>query len=376
MTELKRTPLYELNKRFGAKMVPFAGYEMPLQFKDGMLGEHKSTRESAGLFDVSHMGQITIRNATGSLEDVKAALETMMPVDIIGLAPGRQRYAIFTNDDGGILDDLMVAIMSDRIRLVVNASRKMEDFAHLESVLGKTCDLELDEDSALVAVQGPKAETAVSRLLPGVEAMRFMDIGEFSYEGTTLPITRSGYTGEDGFEISLPATVAESFVEELLRMDEVSPVGLGARDTLRLEAGLCLYGNDITEETTPVEAGLVWSIQKVRRAGGNRSGGFPGHARIQSEMANAPHRKRVGLRPEGRALMRPGTVLFADQSGETRIGEVTSGGFGPTIAGPISMGYVLKEFTEAGTTVYGSVRGKLLPATVKKPPFVMPSFKR
>ena len=374
MADLKRTVLYDLHLELGAKMVPFAGYEMPVQYPMGVLKEHLHTRAQAGLFDVSHMGQILLTAKSGRVEDAALALERLVPVDVAGLADGRQRYAFFTNDEGGILDDLMVANRGDHLFLVVNAACKEADFAHLTAGL-PDCDLGMVTDRALLALQGPAAEAALARLVPDVVDMRFMDVAIRQWDTAELWISRSGYTGEDGFEISVPNAFAGAFARKLLAMEEVAPIGLGARDSLRLEAGMCLYGHDIDEGTTPVEGNLTWAIQKARRAGGARAGGFPGAARILKELADGPARRRVGLRPEGRAPMREGTEIFAGPEGGAPIGTVTSGGFGPSIEAPMAMAYLPADLAE-GVTVYGEVRGRRLPATIAPMPFQPTTYKR
>ena len=374
MADLKRTVLYDLHLELGAKMVPFAGYEMPVQYPMGVLKEHLHTRAQAGLFDVSHMGQILLTAKSGRVEDAALALERLVPVDVAGLADGRQRYAFFTNDEGGILDDLMVANRGDHLFLVVNAACKEADFAHLTAGL-PDCDLGMVTDRALLALQGPAAEAALARLVPDVVDMRFMDIAIRQWDTAELWISRSGYTGEDGFEISVPNAFAEAFARKLLAMEEVAPIGLGARDSLRLEAGMCLYGHDIDEGTTPVEGNLTWAIQKARRAGGARAGGFPGAARILKDLADGPARRRVGLRPEGRAPMREGTEIYAGPEGGAPIGTVTSGGFGPSIEAPMAMAYLPADLAE-GMTVYGEVRGRRLPATIAPMPFQPTNYKR
>ncbi len=365
---LQRLALHDLHVEFGGKMVPFAGYEMPVQYPAGVMKEHLHTRSAAGLFDVSHMGQVILR-PKGTMEELCLAFEALMPVDVLGLAPGRQRYGLFTNDQGGILDDLMFANRGDHLFVVVNAACKDDDIAHMTTHLSDV-DVIPVTDRALLALQGPGAEAALERHLPGVAAMRFMDqavIGE-------AWVSRSGYTGEDGFEISVAIAGAEAFARKLLAEPGVMPIGLGARDSLRLEAGLCLYGHDIDETTNPVEAGLTWAIQKARRAGGTREGGFPGATRILRELAQGPERLRVGLRPDGRAPMREGTELFAPDA--TPLGAVTSGGFGPSVNAPIAMGYVARHFATTGTALEGEVRGKRLPVTVADLPFQPTTYKR
>lgn len=374
MADLERTVLHDLHLALGAKMVPFAGYDMPVQYPMGVLKEHLHTRAAAGLFDVSHMGQILLTARSGRVEDAALALERLVPVDVLGVKEGRQRYAMFTNDAGGILDDLMVANRGDHLFLVVNASCKAADLAHLKAGL-PDCDVGMVEGRALLALQGPKAEAALARLVPGVGEMKFMDVAIRSWDTAELWISRSGYTGEDGFEISVPDRFARAFAERLLAMEEVAPIGLGARDSLRLEAGMCLYGHDIDTTTTPAEANLTWAIQKPRRRGGAREGGFPGAGRILRELAEGTARLRMGLRPEGRAPMREGTEIFAGAEGGAPIGEVTSGGFGPSIEAPMAMAYLPATLAE-GDTVYGDVRGRRLPATVAALPFHPTSYKR
>jgi aminomethyltransferase len=355
-------------------MVPFAGYDMPVQYPMGVLKEHLHARAAAGLFDVSHMGQILLTSRSGRVEDAARALERLVPVDVLGLKEGRQRYAMFTDEAGGILDDLMVANRGDHLFLVVNAACKAADFAHLKAGL-PDCDVGLVEGRALLALQGPKAEAALARLVPDAAELKFMDVAIRQWDTAELWISRSGYTGEDGFEISVPDRFAVALAERLLAMEEVAPIGLGARDSLRLEAGMCLYGHDIDTTTTPVEANLTWAIQKARRAGGAREGGFPGAARILKELADGPMRLRVGLRPEGRAPMREGTEIYARTDGGAPIGRVTSGGFGPSIEAPMAMAYLPATLAE-GDTVYGDVRGRRLPAVVAALPFHPTNYKR
>jgi aminomethyltransferase len=375
-SQLKRTPLHALHLARGGKMVPFAGYDMPVQYAAGVLREHLHTRSSAGLFDVSHMGQIALRPKSGKLEDAALALERLVPQDILGVAPGRQRYAQFTNGQGGILDDLMVANFGSHLFLVVNAACKVEDEAHLRASLSDTCVIEPLADRALIALQGPKAESALAKLCPDAGAMRFMDAGPRRVDGIDCYVSRSGYTGEDGFEISVPAEQAEALASALLENSDVLPIGLGARDSLRLEAGLCLYGHDIDATTTPVEGALEWSIQKSRRHGGVRAGGFPGADRILSELANGATRRRVGLRPEGRAPVREGAPLFADAASSAQIGAVTSGGFGPSVNAPVAMGYLPSSHATPGGLVFAELRGQRLPLLIAPIPFVPNTYKR
>ncbi|MBI2751975.1 MAG: glycine cleavage system aminomethyltransferase GcvT [Betaproteobacteria bacterium] len=358
-TALLQTPLHALHLELGARMVPFAGYEMPVQFPAGILAEHRHTRAHASLFDVSHMGQARLHGP-----DAAAALESLVPADIIGLARGRQRYVFFTNEAGGILDDLMVANAGDHLFLVVNAARKEHDFALLRS----RCTVEVPADRALLALQGPDAAGVMEKLAPDAAALAFMSITQVIIEGIECLLARSGYTGEDGFEISVPASSAEKLARLLLRQDAVKPAGLGARDSLRLEAGLCLYGHDIDESTTPVEAGLGWAIQKSRRRGGAREGGFPGAGVILDQLERGTARKRVGILPEGRAPIREGAAL-EDCEGR-RVGRLTSGGFGATLDAPIAMGYVQAEFAAPGTILRAAVRGKPRTCRVSMLPFI------
>ena len=354
-------------------MVPFAGYEMPVQYATGVMKEHLHTRSAAGLFDVSHMGQVILR-PRGTYEATALAFEALMPVDVLGVKLGRQRYGLFTNETGGILDDLMFANRGDHLFVVVNAACKAQDVAHMQAHLSASTEVIAVTDHTLLALQGPKAESVLARMLPDTAAMKFMDALVFAWQGAEIWVSRSGYTGEDGFEISLLNEVAEAFVTALLGQPEVMPIGLGARDSLRLEAGLCLYGHDIDTTTSPVEAGLTWAIQKARRAGGARAGGFPGDDRILQELAEGPERIRVGLRPKGRAPMREGTALFAPDA--TPLGTVTSGGFGPSVDAPIAMGYVAAAFAKPGTPLLGEVRGKHLPVTISELPFHPTTYKR
>ncbi|WP_108484264.1 glycine cleavage system aminomethyltransferase GcvT [Oceaniglobus ichthyenteri] len=374
--ELKQTVLHDLHVDLGARMVPFAGYSMPVQYPMGVMKEHLHCRAAAGLFDVSHMGQVAVYPKSGNLEDAARALEAIVPVNVIGVAEGRQRYGLFTNDAGGILDDMMIANRGDHLFVVVNAGCKVGDIAHMRAHLGDTCTITELSDRALLALQGPKAETVVSALVPDVAAMRFMDVIGVESEYGPLIVSRSGYTGEDGFEISVPNQHAEDLARALLAHDDVAPIGLGARDSLRLEAGLCLYGHDIDATTTPVEAALGWAIQKVRRTGGERAGGFPGADVILDQLDNGAPRTRIGLRPEGRAPMREGTELFATDAGGDPIGRVTSGAFGPSIAAPMSMAYVPPDYAAPDTVLFAELRGKRAPARVVTLPFRPATFKR
>jgi aminomethyltransferase len=362
---LKRTPFHALHCELGAKIVPFAGYEMPVQYPAGILAEHLHTRAQAGLFDVSHMGQIRLAGA-----DAIGALERLVPSDLRALPPMRMRYTHLLNEEGGILDDLMATRVADGLFLVVNAARKEGDLAHLQDRLGAGVTVELLADRALLALQGPAAAAVLSRFAPGIAQLGFMNAAETTIDGRPCLVTRSGYTGEDGFEISLPASDAEAFARRLLAQPEVGPIGLGARDSLRLEAGLCLHGHDIDESTSPIEADLVWTIGKRRRA----EGGFPGAARVLRQLAEGAPRKRVGILPEGRAPAREGTEIV-DAAGN-RIGRVTSGGFGPSVGGPIAMGYVDRAHAAEGTALQLLVRGVPRPARVIRLPFVPTHYYR
>ena len=373
---LKQTPLHALHVSRGAKMVPFAGYDMPVQYGTGVLREHLHTRGASGLFDVSHMGQIRLRPKSGRVEDAARALEWLVPQDILALPPGRQRYALFTNEAGGILDDLMVANLSDHLFLVVNAACKEQDEAHLREHLSDVCIVEPLRDRALIALQGPKAESVLRRFDAEISAMKFMDSGPRRLAGLDCFVSRSGYTGEDGFEISVPADAAEDFAKALLANEAVLPIGLGARDSLRLEAGLCLYGHDLDGATTPVEGALEWSIQKSRRKGGARPGGFPGANVILDQLEQGAPRRRVGLKAEGRAPVREGAILFADATSSQPIGSVTSGGFGPSLNAPVAMGYLPASHAALETTVFADVRGQRLPLRVAAMPFVPNTYKR
>jgi aminomethyltransferase len=372
---LQRTPLHDLHQRLQARLVPFAGYEMPVQYPTGIVAEHLHTRDAAGLFDVSHMGQAIL---TGRDHDsVAKAIERLVPADILGLEPGQIRYSQLTNAEGGIIDDLMITRPRDgdgdgdgRLMLVVNASRKAVDYEWLRDNLAEGVTLEPVEDRALIALQGPKAAEVMARHCPEAGELAFMTAARGRFDGIDCVVSRSGYTGEDGFEISVPEADAIRLAEALLAEPEVMPIGLGARDSLRLEAGLCLYGHDIDETTSPVEAGLTWSIGKRRRA----EGGFCGSERILSDLAGGAVRKRVGIAPEGRAPAREGAMI-KDKEG-TEMGTVTSGGFGPTVGGPVAMGYVAPEAAKPDTGLDLVVRGKPIAAKVAKLPFVAHRYRR
>ena len=368
---LLKVPLNDLHVALGARMVPFAGYSMPVQYPEGLIAEHKHTRTAAGLFDVSHMGQLRLVGP-----DAAAAFESLIPMDVIDLPVGKQRYGLLTNDAGGIIDDLMFFKKSaNEIFVIVNGACKVGDIAHIQAQIGTRCQVIPMPEYALLALQGPKAVSALSRLAPGVEKLVFMTGGNFTVhtgsEQIDVFLTRSGYTGEDGFEISVPAPQALALAKALLAQPEVKPIGLGARNSLRLEAGLPLYGNDVDTTTTPVETSLQWAIQKVRRSGGARAGGFPGATKILAQLAGgtgATSRKRVGLLALERVPVRE-HVEIQNTAGQ-RIGEVTSGLLGPTIDQPIAMAYVPPEFAALGTQVNAIVRGKPVPMKVVAMPFV------
>lgn len=362
--DLLTTPLDSLHRSLGAKMVAFAGYDMPVQYPAGILKEHLHTRESASLFDVSHMGQAFLMG-----EDAIEAFETLVPGDYQVMAVGKTRYTVLLNDQGGILDDLMATRIEGGLYVVVNAACKDQDFAHIEKGTQGKADLQILTDRALLALQGPKAGAVLARLAPETDDMKFMNFREVNIQGTPCFVTRSGYTGEDGFEISVPSNKAEDFAKLLLSQPEVEAAGLGSRDSLRLEAGLCLYGHDITTETTPVEADIKWVVNKRRR----EEGGFPGADIILGQLADGTDRTRVGILPEGRAPAREDTEV-QDAEGNA-IGIVTSGGFGPSVSGPVAMGYVKTAFAEPGTAVNLIVRGKALAAKVVKMPFTDKSYK-
>jgi len=381
-TQLLKTPLYDLHVELGARMVPFAGYSMPVQYPAGLMAEHKHTRDAAGLFDISHMGQLRLVGP-----DAAAAFETLMPVDVIDLPAGKQRYGLLLNDEGGILDDLMFFNEGNgSLFVIVNGACKVADIAHIQARIGARCQVQPLPDHALLALQGPQAAATLARLSPGIERFVFMTGGAVQIGGIAAFVTRSGYTGEDGFEISVAAKDADALARLLLAQPEVKPVGLGARNSLRLEAGLCLYGNDIDTTTTPVEASLNWAIQKVRRAGGAREGGFPGAAKVLAQLAavasgaagHTDHktltRKRVGLVALERIPVRDGTLLQSLEGHD--IGAVTSGLLGPTADRCVAMGYVAAAFAEPGTRVQAIVRGKPVPMEVSTMPFVPTRYYR
>ena len=365
-TDLKTTPLNALHLELGARMVPFAGYSMPVQYPAGLMTEHRHTRTAAGLFDVSHMGQLRLTGA-----DAAAAFETLIPVDVVGLAVGKQRYGLLLNDEGGILDDLMFFKEGDEsLFVIVNGACKVADIAHITARIGQRCTVQPLPDRALLALQGPQAAAVMARLAPGIEQLVFMTGSNYSIAGADCFVTRSGYTGEDGFEISVPAGEAEALARALLAQPEVAPIGLGARNSLRLEAGLCLYGNDLDTGTTPSEAGLNWAIQKVRRTGGARAGGFPGSDKVLAQIDDPKllERKRVGLIATERVPVREPAML-ENMDGQ-QVGQVTSGMLSPTLNQPIAMAYVAPDYAAPGTELFAMVRGKPVPMKVSAMPFV------
>ena len=371
---LRKTPLYALHQEFGAKLTEFAGYEMPVQYSLGILGEHQHTRKKAGLFDVSHMGQVILSGQ--SYEETALALEKVLPMDVLGLEIGRQRYGFLTNDDGGILDDLMFSNRGDHIFVVLNAACKDSDIKYLRSLLEPNISIKEIENRALIALQGPASEAVLGKYHPQIKNMKFMDVETLTIDGAECWISRSGYTGEDGFEISIPAEAAEPITRSILSNQNVEFIGLGARDSLRLEAGLCLYGHDIDQVTTPVEASLTWAIQKARRSNGSRASGFIGSEIILKQLAGGTNKKRVGLLPQTRAPMREGVEIFATETSKEAIGKITSGGYGPTVGYPIAMGYINSEYANSEYDLFGELRGKRVPVKVSNLPFVPLNFKR
>ena len=371
---LKKTPLYELHRELGAKMTEFAGYEMPVQYSLGILGEHQHTRTKSGLFDVSHMGQVILRGR--SYQETALALERAIPMDALGLDVGRQRYGFLTTDNGGILDDLMFSNRGDHIFVVLNAACKDSDIVHLRTLLEPDISIEVIENRALIALQGPASEAVLSEFNSQIKAMNFMDVETLSIAGAECWISRSGYTGEDGFEISIPSRAAEAITRSILSKQEVEFVGLGARDSLRLEAGLCLYGHDIDEETTPVEASLTWAIQKARKINGERANGFLGDEIITQQLDMGTYRKRVGFLPQTRAPMREGVEIYETESSKEVVGKITSGGYGPTVGHPVAMGYINSEYVDSNYNLFGELRGKRVPVKIAQLPFVPLNFKR
>ena len=371
---LRKTPLNALHREFGAKLTEFAGYEMPVQYGLGILGEHQHTRKKAGLFDVSHMGQVILSGQ--SYEETALSLEKVLPMDVLGLEIGRQRYGFLTNDDGGILDDLMFSNRGDHIFVVLNAACKDSDIKYLRSLLEPNISIKEIENRALIALQGPASEAVLGKYHPQIKNMKFMDVETLPIDGSECWISRSGYTGEDGFEISIPAEAAEPITRSILSNQNVEFIGLGARDSLRLEAGLCLYGHDIDQATTPVEASLTWAIQKARRSNGSRASGFIGSEIILKQLAGGTNKKRIGFLPQTRAPMREGVEIFGTETSKDAIGKITSGGYGPTVGYPIAMGYINSEYANSEDDLFGELRGKRVPVKVSNLPFVPLNFKR
>ena len=368
--QLLRTQLYDLHLKRGAKMVPFAGYEMPVQYNLGVMKEHLHTRKKVGLFDISHMGQVSLSGK--DYKSIADELEKLIPMDVMNLEEGRQRYGFFTNENGGIQDDIMFANLGDHILLIVNSACVTDDISHLKAHVSSDIQVQNLTNRALLALQGPNSEAVLAKHCPEVLNMRFLDILKIMICGAECYVSRSGYTGEDGFEISVPKVSALDFANLFLQNRDVTLIGLGARDTLRLEAGLCLYGHDIDHTTSPVEASLCWAIQKRRKLDGN----FPGAKRILKEIATGPSRKRVGLKPEGRAPVREDSTLFIDEYSKCPIGYITSGSFGPTVGNPISMGYVMAQYATTNAILFAQVRNKRLPVSIVDIPFIKPNFKR
>jgi aminomethyltransferase len=369
VAKLTQTPLHALHIELGAKMVPFAGYEMPVQYPMGILSEHLHTRDKAGLFDVSHMGQVRLSGGQAA-----SALESLVPIDVVNLASGQQRYALFTNADGGVLDDLMVTNAGDHLFAVVNADCKEQDIAHLHTHLDGRCIVENRTDKALLALQGPTAASVLAVLAPAANALAFMQAEAMDVAGYPCFVSRSGYTGEDGFEISVPNDAVEALARRLLEHADVEAIGLGARDSLRLEAGLCLYGHELDPSTTPVEASLKWALSKSRRTGGARAGGYLGANVINEQLSSGTARRRVGILPEGRAPIREGAELISSEG--TRVGHISSGGFSPSLGAPIAMGYVETAYSSLDTKLSALVRGKPRPVSVAKLPFVAQRYHR
>ena len=376
MTELKKTALYDLHRSLGAKAIPFAGYEMPVNYPLGIMKEHLYCRKSAGLFDVSHMGQLVISSNTQSMQFIASELEKLLPIDVLGLSEDRQRYGFLPNKEGGIIDDLMISNRGDHYFVVINASRKEIDFKYLRENISKEIDVDFIKTRALIAIQGPQSEKILSNLIGELSSLKYLDVKNFLYKGEILWVSRSGYTGQDGFEISLPNSLCEVFCKNILEQDGIEPIGLGARDTLRLECGLCLYGQDLNETITPIEAGLKWAIQKVRRTGGEREGGFVGQEKILKQLEKHPNFKREAFFPDGKAPLRSGTKLFSDDKGKNEIGVITSGGYSPSLERPISMGYLNHNKFNVDEPIFGEVRNKFFSVTLTKLPFVPTSFKR
>ena len=375
MKDLKKTNLFDFHEKKGAKFVPFAGYSMPVQYKSGVISEHLHTRSKAGFFDVSHMGQIKIWPKNNEKEKLIQALEKLMPCDLYNLKENRQTYSLLTNSNGGVIDDLMIANKVSYFQLVVNASQKKTDYQHLKNNISQDFDIELEENKSLLAIQGPQSENILSDINSNVKNMKFMDSIDISLAGIDCSISRSGYTGEDGFEISVHNKNVLQLVEILFKKSELLPIGLGARDSLRLEAGLCLYGNDLTSDITPIEANLNWVIHKRRREQGSSNIKFLGNTKILNQLEKGPSYLRIGLLPIEKAPMRRESIIYLDEGGETEIGIVTSGGYSPTLNKPISMGRIKSEYLEGLEKVFVKIRDKILPATITKLPFIKTKYK-
>ena len=375
MNELKKTNLFDFHENNGAKFVPFAGYSMPVQYKSGVISEHLHTRGKAGFFDVSHMGQIKIWSKNNEKEKVIQELERLMPCDLYNLKENRQTYSLLTNDNGGVIDDLMIANKGSYFQLVVNASQKITDFQHLKNNLSDYCNIKFEEDKSLLAIQGPRSEYILSNINTNIKTMKFMDSIDISLAGIDCSISRSGYTGEDGFEISTKNKNVLELVDILFDDSELLPIGLGARDSLRLEAGLCLYGNDLTSDITPIEANLNWVIHKRRRNQDTSNLQFIGNTKILDQLEKGPNFIRIGMLPIEKAPMRGGSIIYLDKEGDTKIGIVTSGGYSPTLNRPISMGRIKSKYFEDLKKVYVKIRDKLLPATITKLPFIKTKYK-
>ena len=375
MSEVKKTILFDMHERLGAKFVVFAGYKMPVQYPTGVMKEHLQVRSAAGLFDVSHMGQIKVSSKRGDQVELAHCLEKLMPCDLSNLREGRQCYSFFTNEEGGLSDDLMVANRGDHFFLVVNASRKFNDVSHLNNKIGDKCDIKLLDDRALIALQGPLASSVLEGINKNVSEMFFLDVRTIKLFEVDCWVSRSGYTGEDGFELSIPNDDVIRIVDEILSSQSVWPIGLGARDSLRLEAGLCLYGNELNDRTTPVEASLNWAIHKTRRIVGNKQTGFIGDNVILNQLQSGSELKRVALFPKERAPIREGCQLFETNESELSIGTVTSGGFSPTLQKPISLAYIKRSFAKIDNEIFAEVRGKRMSAVVTSLPFVKTKYK-
>jgi len=373
--DLKKTNLFDFHEKKGAKFVPFAGYSMPVQYKSGVISEHLHTRSKAGFFDVSHMGQIKIWPKNNEKEKLIQALEKLMPCDLYNLKENRQTYSLLTNSNGGVIDDLMIANKVSYFQLVVNASQKKTDYQHLKNNISQDFDIELEENKSLLAIQGPQSENILSDINSNVKNMKFMDSIDISLVGIDCSISRSGYTGEDGFEISVHNKNVLQLVEILFKKSELLPIGLGARDSLRLEAGLCLYGNDLTSDITPIEANLNWVIHKRRREQDSSNIKFLGNTKILNQLEKGPSYLRIGLLPIEKAPMRRESIIYLDEGGETEIGIVTSGGYSPTLNKPISMGRIKSEYLEGLEKVFVKIRDKILPATITKLPFIKTKYK-